>query len=158
MGRNEWDAVDYKIPEFIFEENHARRFFVGRPDLHIYANIEHYPLLGQYTIIFPAIQFAIYTRPKIILLIGCDCMANGHFNDPTINEGYEYNLRQWLEGYRALKQFIDWNYPDMEVISINPVALKGMFHDMYTKSYLEEHPEIDRAECEIFNPKDFEED
>ena len=39
----------------------------------------------------------------------------------------------------------------MEIISVNPVGLKGMFHDMYTESYLDAHPEIDRERCEVLD-------
>lgn len=163
FGRNEWleripgDGSDL-FPEYVVEENEARRFFGGEPSREIYADISYYPLMGYYSVIFSAINFAIYTRPKRILLIGCDCAANGHFNDMAIQKTIETRqYPMWIEGYKAIKAFVKWHYPDMEVISINPVGLKGMFHDMYTEDYLEEHPEIDRAECEIFNPKDFEE-
>ena len=40
--------------------------------------------------------------------------------------------------------------PDIEIISINPVGLKGLFHDVYTEEYLIDHPEINREEIEIF--------
>ena len=33
-----------------------------------------------------------------------------------------------------LKDFVDDYYPDIKIISVNPVGLKGLFEDMYTKS------------------------
>ena len=147
MGRNEWDSVNYKIPEFIFEENHARRFFTGRPSHYIYSDIEHYPLMGFHSVIFSAIHFAMFTRPRKLLLIGCDCSSDGHFDGDTTP--IEWALPLWMNGYEKLKRFVAWNYPDMEIISVNPVGLKGMFHDMYTESYLDAHPELDRTKCEL---------
>jgi len=154
MGRNEWDSVDYKIPEFIFEENHARRFFSGRPSHYIYADLEHYPLMGFHSIVFSAIHFAVFTRPKTLLLIGCDCEANGHFDGDTAQIAPWISL--WRKGYEKFKTFVNWNYPDMEVISVNPVGLKGMFHDVYTENYLDAHPELDRSACEVLRPEDYE--
>ena len=151
MGRNEWDSVDYKIPEFVFEENHARRFFTGRPSHYIYTDIEHYPLMGFHSIVFPAIHFAVFTRPKRLLLVGCDC------NFDRMEYSLEgYNARLWLKGHKAFQEFASWNYPDIEIISVNPIGLKGMFHDMYTESYLEAHPELDRSKCDVLDAEVFE--
>lgn len=46
------------------------------------------------------------------------------------------------------------SYPDMEIISVNPVGLKGLFRDVYTESYLNDHPEIDRKTVEILKEED----
>jgi len=48
-----------------------------------------------------------------------------------------------------VKKFAALHYPDTEIISVNPVGLKGMFHDMYTESYLDAHPELSRVDCEL---------
>lgn len=161
FARNEWAEQHHgydRFPEYLIEENKGRRFFTGEPNNEIYEDITYYPLMGGYSIIFQALQFAIYTRPKRLLLIGCDCSANGHY-DGVMQSSFESNhiIPLWFKSYQVVQRFIDQYYPDMEVISVNPIALKGMFHDMYTESYLNNHPEINRAECEIFNPEDFEE-
>lgn len=163
FGRNEWTEQHYdddRFPEYLIEENNGRRFFTGEPTNEIYEDITYYPLMGGYSIIFQALQFAVFTRPKRILLIGCDCSTNGHYDDTSPQSVFEKNhiISMWIKGYKALKKFSEQHYPDMEIISVNPVGLRGMFHDMYTESYLEEHPEIDQAGCEIFDPKDFEKD
>ena len=59
----------------------------------------------------------------------------------------------WVKGYQEIKKFAEQLYPDTEIISINPVGLKGVFHNMYTESYLEVHPELNRGCCEIFTPE-----
>lgn len=143
------------FPECVIEENHARRFFLSVLNRKLHTNIEYYPLTGGfYSVIFNALQFAIYTRPKRILLVGCDCANIGHFDDNQ--NKYVGPISTWLDGYRCFKEFIAQYYPDIEVISINPVGLKGMFHDVYTKNYLDDHSELDPAECELFDAANYE--
>lgn len=79
--------------------------------------------------VFPALQFALWTNPKRIYLVGCDCTSTGHFYNKS--ESTYLNQTQLLNGYHALKKFVASYYPDTEIISINPVALKGMFSDIY---------------------------
>jgi len=57
----------------------------------------------------------------------------------------------WIEGYRKLKTYVARYYPDTEIISVNPVGLRGMFQDVYTKSFLNAFPEINRSECRILD-------
>lgn len=145
------NSID-QFPEYIIEENGGRRFFstlaIAGTDLH--SNIEYYPLMGFNSVVFPAIHFALYTHPKRLLLVGCDCEGSGHFNDttPQFFDG-TVQLPQWIGGHRKVKKFAAIHYPDTEIVSVNPVGLKGLFHDVYTESYLAEHPEIDRTVCEI---------
>lgn len=163
FARNEWAEQhnDYdRIPEYLIEENNGRRFFMGEPNNEIYEDITYYPLMGGYSIIFQALQFAIFTRPKRLLLIGCDCSYGGHFDGTSLRTEEDVLMPEqyvpcWIEGYKQVKTFVEQYYPDMELISVNPVGLRGMFRDMYTESYLEEHSEIDRVKCEILKPEDF---
>ncbi len=37
------------------------------------------------------------------------------------------------EKYQEMKRFAQIHYPETEIISINPVGLKGMFKDIYTR-------------------------
>lgn len=149
VNRN--DNSDDKFPEYVMEENHARRFFQYPLSSRIQPNIEYYPLAGFCSVIFPAIQFALYTRPKRILLVGCDCSQNGHFDGRGQNvfEG-DVSIPLWLKGYQKMKTFAARHYPDTEIISVNPVGLKGMFRDVYTRPYLTVHPET-ATWCEILD-------
>ena len=72
-----------------------------------------------------AIQFALYTNPEKIYLVGCDC-SSGHFDNKN-GRSYSYMIEPWKE----LKKFVDIYYPDVEIISVNPVGLKGIFTDLY---------------------------
>lgn len=168
FARNEWaeqhDSQD-RFPEYVIEENEGRRFFTAEPNLEIYTDITSYPLMGGFSVIFQALHFALYTRPKRILLIGCDCSSDGHFEktedalDAIMRQRLSKNsyltnemlVPLWIEGYKRVRLFVKQHYPDTEIISVNPVGLRGMFRDVYTESYLAEHPELDRAECEVFH-------
>lgn len=150
VNRN--DNSNDKFPEYVVEENNARRFFQAPLTSRIQANIEYHPLMGFCSVIFPAIQFALYTRPKRIFLIGCDCSMNGHFEGRAQGRfEADTSVALWIEGYEKLKIFVRRYYPDTELVSVNPVGLKGMFHDVYTRSCLEAHPEIICSECEILD-------
>ena len=95
--------------------------------------------------VFSAMQFIFYTNPKRIFLIGCDC-SNGHaFKTPEAFDLYNTQKQGWLK----VKEFRDNYYPNTEIISVNPVGLKGVFRDVYTKEYLHKHPEINSDGLEI---------
>lgn len=80
------------------------------------------------SIVFPALQFALWTYPKRIFLIGCDCTTSGY--------AYNKNEKNFLlpdkiiEAYKKFKKFAHKYYPDVEIVSINPVGLKGLFKDI----------------------------
>lgn len=141
-----------QFPEIAIEENNGRRYFglPMTPFTQIHTNIEYYPLMSFDSIIFQAIHFALYTRPKKLMLVGCDCAATGHYDGlPTAAFVEQVSIPQWRAGYRNVKKFVSLHYPDLEIISVNPVGLKGMFHDVYTQDYLDAHPELERDTCEI---------
>lgn len=77
------------------------------------------------SVVFPAIQFALWTNPKRIYLVGCDCSNLGHF-DNTSSE----NLQRLIGPWNAVKRFVDVYYPATEIISVNPVGLRGLFTDL----------------------------
>ncbi|USF26727.1 hypothetical protein N510_001659 [Firmicutes bacterium ASF500] len=141
-----------QIPEYIIEENDGRRYFSlpMMPFTHIHTNLECYPLMGYGSIIFQAIHFALFTHPQKLLLVGCDCAAIGHFDSCHTSVYVEkFLIPWWIDGYKKLRRFVSIHYPDIEIISVNPVGLKGMFCDMFTENYLDTHPELPREDCKI---------
>lgn len=95
----------------------------------ICADIRYFPLMDYNSVIFSAIQFALFTNPKRIYLVGCDTSDLGHFDNSTkLRKDLILNI---LHGYQCLKDFAEKHYPDTEIISINPVGLKGLFTDIY---------------------------
>jgi len=106
--------------------------------------------------IFSALQFALYTNPQKLYLIGCDCSNNGHFHSERIEVANSSSLSYQLKSWQAFKNHIARYYPDVEVISVNPVGLKGMFKDVYTQSYVDEHPELLKENIEILDTEKME--
>jgi hypothetical protein len=110
-------------------------------------NICNSPLSDFDSVIFPAVQFALWTYPKRVYIAGCDCshiinQKVKHFNETSTEEDYKiFPVRQLVQGWRKIKEFQQIYYPDVEMISINPVFLKGLFKDEYTASYLEDNPD-----------------
>ena len=79
--------------------------------------------------VFSALQFALFTEPKTIYLVGCDCTDSGYFK--KAGKGIKQNLLEKTEYlWHEAKYFINQYYPDTEIVSVNPVKLKGLFRDI----------------------------
>lgn len=106
------------------------------PNRKIYTDICNHPLSGWISVIFSALHFSFYTYPKRIFLVGCDVAPTGYFDGSVLKEclisGRQVDVMK--EGYQFMKTFGEIHYPDTEIISINPVGLKGMFKDIYTST------------------------
>lgn len=116
----------------------------NRWEMKIHRDIEVYPLMDFCSVAFGAFHFALYTNPSKIFLVGIDNSLNGYFTSAHQQRFLEVDLIK--NGWLKVKRFISIHYPDTEVISINPVGLKGIFKDVYTREYVEKHPEISSAE------------
>lgn len=136
----------FQVSENLILENHARRFFQGAPNEDIAIDIQFYPLMGFYSIAFQALHFAIYTNPRRIFLIGCDCSSEGYFDGSA---QLFANPPKWFKGYQKFKKFVERFYPETEIISVNPIGLRGVFRDVYTADFLADHPEIDASQCNL---------
>ena len=132
------------IPYVVGEKAQAERYYGGSKDI-VYPDIACYPLADCGTVSHAALHFSIYTRPRRIYLIGCDTSADGYY-DKTLVPVWPLNPPLLRSGYQKIKEMSDIFYPDVEIISVNPVGLRGLFRDVYTSSYLEKHPEIKNAE------------
>lgn len=132
----EWD----NNPNRVIPESHAIRAkaFRYRTD---WANIEGFepqfaydistqPLACFGSIVFPALQFALWTYPKRIYLVGCDCTTSGYaYDKDSKNFLIPNNI---IKAYKKFKEFSSRYYPDIEIVSINPVGLKGIFKEEWT--------------------------
>ena len=74
------------------------------------------------SIILEALQFALYCGFKSIYLVGCDCdYSKGTFN--TSNH-IDHSLKNFmLSNWVKIKNFIDKEYPEVSIITINPVGM-----------------------------------
>ena len=91
-------------------------------------NILFRPLNTWASVIFPALEFILWTNPKKIYLVGCDCTNIGHFDNVESTLNNERIYYGWIK----FKEFATKYYPHTEIISINPKGLKGIFKDVYT--------------------------
>ncbi|MEE0495266.1 MAG: hypothetical protein UDK34_01970 [Cyanobacteriota bacterium] len=89
--------------------------------------------------VFSALQFACYTHPKKIYIVGCD-MGRSYSGLTQKEEDYSPQLHFWA----LFKDFVTRVYPDIEIITINPVGLKGVFSETYTKEYMDSIDNKDR--------------
>ena len=108
----------------------AERYYVDAPFYrkHFTRDIANEPLGDSYSIVFPAMQFILWTNPKRIYIVGCDCNTSGHFNLQKNN----LNTEKVIDGWIKMKEFARIHYPDTEIISVNPKGLKGLFKDITT--------------------------
>lgn len=130
------------IPPKDFDANNVKRYYLDDILNYKFAyDLTTEPIGDFGGTAFSAIQFLLWTRPKRIYLAGVDCSSAGN----AFHENKEVmHLECHIESWKKLKQFKDDCYPSVEIISINPVGLKGVFKDIYTesftKAYLENAP------------------
>ena len=124
VGISESDVIKAKALRYYVEDFQELRGF--NPDFAF--DLANSAMARRETTVFQALQFALWTNPKRIYLVGCDCTSTGHFYNKT--EQNTLTPSHLLEHYRDFKRFAETYYPDTEIISINPVGLKGMFKDL----------------------------
>lgn len=123
------------IPESDVIKANAKRYYtggMGSPFLHDIASC----LMPDFgSVVFPALSFALYTNPKRIYLVGCDCSELGYFDssNPNVSPSLKHDMPRILEGWDSFKSFAEHFYPETEIISINPIGLKGLFKDVTTQ-------------------------
>jgi hypothetical protein len=114
----------------VLRDNISPYFLDVFPSREMYLDIAYHALFSYGSIAFPALQFALYTCPEKIYLVGCDVTPRGHFYQTE--QLYDNYVSTWRVGYAKVKTFAEYYYPDTEIISINPVGLKGLFKDIYS--------------------------
>ena len=117
------------IPESIVLKYKARQYFQHssylQSEIKFYKDIETNYIECGGTVALAAMQFALYTNPAKIYLIGCDC-SNGHYITQNGNSRFTHLIEPWIK----LKEFANIYYPDTEIISVNPIGLRGLFTDL----------------------------
>ena len=127
-----------RIPEYhLKSKNSYRCYTYNYQNMELNTNLEVFPLYNSASIAFAAIHFALYTHPKRIFLVGCDSNSAPYWDGGGREQDYMVQADRinniMLDGYKKLKRFAQICYPDVEIISINPVGLKGLFKDVYTE-------------------------
>lgn len=136
----EYDIMHRVIPESYAIKANALRYRTDWAKISKFQPKFAYDLMSQPlgcfgSIVFPALQFALWTNPKTIYLVGCDCTTDGYFNSNV--KSPEFKPDKIIEAYKKFKHFASVYYPDTKIVSINPRGLKGLFEDVYTQNYEE---------------------
>lgn len=141
------------IPEDFAEKCSAKRFITdifvlkdlgldGLTGCDFVLDIDNRPVGSFPNVALSAIQFALYMNPSKIYLAGID-QKGGYFNysnltpdeasniEKIASQTYEHHMNAHQYLWRKLKAFAKTYYPDTEIISVNPVGLKGIFKDWY---------------------------
>lgn len=93
-------------------------------------DLEHQPLISFCSTIFIAVQLALWTHPRRIYIVGCDTSLGGYCRAAETGSPQFLPIDAILKGWQMLRTFAQHFYPDVEIISVNPVGLKGLFRDM----------------------------
>lgn len=135
MGRFAYGEIDF--PEQYHMRENVSDFILEHigPTRKIYKDICHHPVSGWVSVVFSALHFALYTYPRRIYLVGCDVSQEGYYDGTTDEKTIikDERAKAHIEGYQMMKEWAQIHYPETEIISINPVGLKGMFKDIYTE-------------------------
>lgn len=142
-------GIDFQIPENKIPLNNVYRYITssgfGGKWFNYNLDIATAPLLNTATVSLQALQFILYTQPKRIFIVGIDCTGASKKYFKSTGEEYDNSQRGEdasmvdqlnIEYYYKIKDFADTYYPYTEIISVNPVGLKGLFKDVYTDSYI----------------------
>lgn len=148
---------NWNIPSYIINKKNTYSYYIDSYLNDFEEDITSYPFKNGGSIAFHALQFALWTHPKQILLVGCDCSMNGYYNK-NIQQAAWAGYQETLKSYPMIKKFAQIYYPDIEIISVNPVGLKGLFRDVYTKSYVLDNPEMFENEENIEYLEDIQEE
>ena len=134
-GETCWDR-GFLFPESYVQEIGALRYRTVWGTLDRFAfDLSVQPLADCGSVVFSALQFAMWMNPRRLHLVGCDCSHGGYFYkggnvSPTGANTLE--LDRVLQGYEWFKRFAQRYYPETEIVSMNPVGLKGLFKDVFT--------------------------
>lgn len=115
------------IPESLAIRHNATRYYAylnRNGKAYFQREIDKNWIDGNGGIALAAAQFALFTNPKKLYLVGCDC-SSGYFNG---KKGPKCNFV--INYWKQFKEFANDFYPETEIISVNPVGLKGMFTDL----------------------------
>jgi len=108
-------------------------------------DITNAPPFASYTIATFAFQFSLFSGAKKIYLVGCDCYCKEgyvHFYRCHKAEKISNNIAGMHSNYIFNNMILSWKFfkkvaekycPNTQIISVNPVGLKGLFHkDIYS--------------------------
>lgn len=94
-------------------------------------NPEYAPIMVMESVVTGAMQIALWMHPRRIYLVGCDSDSSGYFSSEKFDVKQVLGSTRMRLAWERVKEFADDLYPDVEIISINPRGLRGLFRDQY---------------------------
>ena len=115
-------APDEYSEQIILSNDKVARYFAydNLPTQLIYQDITNHPLAYFGGVFGAALQFAAFTLPKTIRLVGCELPDDAAQAFKKV-------------GYTRLKMIMDKWYPAVKIISVDPIELKGLFGDEFSQ-------------------------
>ena len=147
-------GVNFQIPENKIPLENVYRYITNAGielGTKFNLDISTTPLINACTVSLQALQFILYTQPAKVYIVGIDCTSasknyfktdGNELDNAKRGEDAARLDRNNVNFFKQIKQFAETYYPDTEIISVNPVGLKGIFKDVYTNLYLDENPEL----------------
>lgn len=140
-----------KIPESYILKCKAKKFYTdgvflnntGNFKYNLNVDIDSRPLANMDNIGQAVMQIALFMNPRKIYIVGCD-LSGSHFTaeglseaeakkeEKKLNKLWAKSLKKQIKSWNAIKHFAQVYYTDVEIVSVNPVGLKGLFKDVYT--------------------------
>ena len=107
------------IPDYILDAFHAERYFFYDNPIKMFPfdftiDVSSRPFITYGSTIFVALQFALYTHPKTLYIVGCDCTA-GHFSAHR-NEIHDKDvggINNIIRGWNRFSTFAAALFPDV---------------------------------------------
>lgn len=80
------------------------------------------------SIAFPALQFLLWAGVSRIYVVGADITDGRRFNE---EKSQDYTSQYHIERWREFEKWVAKAYPDVKIIPLNPIGLKGMFQQKF---------------------------
>lgn len=121
---------DNEMPSHHFTKSEALEIganicgqITGHGTQHIKKDI-HNNAFYNHSIIYSSLQFILYTGVQKLYLVGCDAGGGSSY----LEKGKEWP-DSIISFWGDFKEFLEREYPNVKVISINPNNLRGWFDD-----------------------------
>lgn len=112
------------IPRNMFDR-HAKPFEIidFRASIDMKKDVGEYCFGNSFSTIFVALQFALFTGCKRIVLVGVDCYGSNFVLDRHIQVDNSKLIQTW----KYVKEWMKREYPDVIVEVIRPIGLRDVF-------------------------------
>ena len=123
------ENIYFRIRDYEVRGEYERYVLASRRMEPLPYDISIEPVADLRGTVFSAIQFAVYTNPDHIYLVGFDCSQGNIYNK---DDKYKYDYQ--LAGWKMLKQSLNNMGALSKIVVINPVGLKGTFNEVFTSN------------------------